>query len=115
MNKLNSLLLGAAVAFATIGLAHAADTTATGTWKLSTGVADAPCMVTLTADATVDNAGTVASTGDCNGTTVNRWHNQANGLQLLSNNGTLIAWLKPKGDVYEGTRLSDGRKVALSH
>ena len=115
MNKLSSLLLGAAVAFATIGLAHAADSSATGTWKLSTGVADAPCTVTLTADAAADNAGSVASTGDCSGTTVGRWHNMSNGLQLLSNNGTLVAWLKPKGDIYEGTRVSDGRKVALSH
>lgn len=114
MNKLSSLALGAVVAFATIGLAHAADSAAVGTWKLSTGVADAPCMVTLAADPAVSDAGTITSTGDCNGTTVGRWH-QANGLQLLSNNGTLVAWLRPKGDVYEGTRLSDGRKVALSH
>lgn len=114
MNKLSSLALGAAVAFATIGAAHAADT-AVGTWKLSTGVADAPCMITLTTDANTDNAGTVASTGDCNGTTVGRWHNLPNGLQLLSSNGTLVAWLKPNGDAFAGSRLSDGRKVALSH
>ncbi|MGH6872098.1 MAG: AprI/Inh family metalloprotease inhibitor [Rhizomicrobium sp.] len=114
MNKLSSLALGAALAFTTIGMAHAADSAA-GTWKLATGVADAPCMITLTADASVADAGTVTSTGDCNGTTVGRWHDQPNGLQLLSSNGTLVAWLKPKGDVYEGTRLSDGRKVALSH
>ncbi len=114
MNKLSSLAIGAAIAFATIGMAHAADT-ATGTWKLSTGVADAPCMVTLAADSTADNAGTIASTGDCNGTLVGRWHNASNGLQLLSDNGTLVAWLRPKDGAYVGTRLSDGRKVALSH
>ncbi|HTQ14875.1 MAG TPA: AprI/Inh family metalloprotease inhibitor [Rhizomicrobium sp.] len=114
MNKLTSLAVGAAFAFATIGAAHAASPV-TGTWKLSTGVADAPCTVTLTADADIDNAGTAATTGDCNGTNVGRWKAVGNSLSLMENNGTLIAFMKPKGDTYEGTRISDGRKVALSH
>jgi hypothetical protein len=114
MNKLSSLALGAALAFTTIGLAHA-DSAVTGSWKLSTGAVDAPCTVTLAADPDNATQGTITSTGDCNGTTVAHWRASGSSLQLLSNNGTLVAWLKPKGDVYEGTRLSDGRKVALSH
>ncbi len=113
MNKLSSLLLGGAVALATIGAAHAAAPVA-GSWKLSTGAADAPCVVTLTAGAT-DNNGTAASTGDCNGTKVGQWHTTGSALELLASNGTLVAILRPKGDAYEGSRLSDGRKVALSH
>jgi hypothetical protein len=113
MNKLSSLALGAALAFATIGLAHA-DSQITGAWKLSTGVADAPCVVTLTPDADVATAGTATSTGDCNGTNVGRWHAVGSSLQLLSPGGEMVAWLKPKGDAYEGTRVSDGRKVALA-
>lgn len=114
MNKLSSLTLGAALAFATIGLAHA-DSQVTGAWKLSTGVADAPCVVTFTADVDSTTAGTAAATGDCNGTNVGHWKTVGPSLQLLSANGELVAWLKPKGDTYEGTRVSDGRKVALSH
>ncbi|HEY2069325.1 MAG TPA: AprI/Inh family metalloprotease inhibitor [Rhizomicrobium sp.] len=114
MNKLSSLALGAAIAFSTIGLAHA-DSTVAGSWKLSTGVADAPCVVTLATDANVPTAGTVSSTGDCNGTTVATWRTSGSSLQLSSANGTLVAWLKPKGDGFEGTRIADGRKVALSH
>jgi hypothetical protein len=114
MTKLSSLLLGAAVAFATIGMAQA-DAQVTGTWKLSTGVADAPCTVTLAADANSPTAGTAVSTGDCNGTNVGRWSAVGSSLQLMSGNGELVAWLKPKGDAYEGSRVSDGRKVALAH
>jgi hypothetical protein len=114
MTKLSSLLLGAAVAFATIGLAQA-DAQVTGTWKLSTGVADAPCTVTLTADANSATAGTAVSAGDCNGTNVTQWKTVGPSLQLLAGNGELVAWLKPQGDTYQGTRVSDGRKVALAH
>jgi len=114
MNKLSSLALGAALALATIGAAHAAAPVA-GSWKLSTGVADAPCTVTLTADAASENAGTAASTGDCNGTNVGRWQLSGSNLQLLNSGGTLIAILKAKDDAYVGSRISDNRKVALSH
>jgi hypothetical protein len=113
MNKLSSLLLGGAIALATIGAAHAA-TPVTGSWKLSTGVADAPCTVTLTAG-TTDSTGTAASTGDCNGTNVGQWHTTGSNLELLASNGTLVAILRSKGDGYEGSRISDNRKVALSH
>jgi Protease inhibitor Inh len=114
MTKLSSLFLGATVAFATIGLAHA-DAQVAGTWKLSTGVADAPCTVTLAADADVATAGTAVTAGDCNGTNVGHWKTVGTSLQLLSGNGELVAWLKPQGDTYAGTRVSDGRKVALAH
>jgi len=114
MTKLSSLLLGAAVAFATIGLAQA-DAQVAGTWKLSTGAADAPCTVTFLTDANVATAGTATSAGDCNGTDVAHWKTVGPSLQLISGNGELVAWLKPQGDAYAGTRTSDGRKVALSH
>ena len=114
MNRLSSIALGAAIAFATIGLAHAA-TPVTGSWKLSTGVADAPCTVTLASDANSDVSGTASSTGDCNGTNVGQWHTNGSHLELLSPSGTLVALLSAKGDAYEGSRISDGRKVALNH
>jgi hypothetical protein len=114
MTKLSSLLLGAAVAFATIGLAQA-DAQVVGTWKLSTGPADAPCTVTLATDANSATQGSAVSTGDCNGTNVAHWSATGSSLQLLSGSGELVAWLKPKGDTYEGSRVSDGRKVALAH
>lgn len=113
MTKTRSLILGAAVAFATIGLAHADPASVTGTWKLSTGVADDPCTVTLTADE-AGNAGAAASAGDCNGTNVTHWRSVGSSLQLLSNNNELVAWLKPDGDAFKGKRIEDGRAVALN-
>jgi Protease inhibitor Inh len=112
MTKINSLFLGTTLALGLIGLAQAASTAPTGAWKLSTGANDAPCVVTLTAD--TDNAGSVASTGDCNGTTADHWKTAGTGLQLLNGGGELIAWLKPNGDTYVGKRVSDGRIVALA-
>jgi len=114
MTKLSSLLLGAAVAFTTIGLAHA-DSQIAGTWKLSTGAADAPCTITFVTDADLTTAGTATTAGDCNGTNVGHWKAVGSSLQLLSGNGEMVAWLKPQGDTYTGTRVSDGRKVALAH
>jgi hypothetical protein len=113
MNKTHSIILGAAVAFATIGLAHADPAAVTGTWKLSTGVADDPCTVTLTADE-AGNAGPASSAGDCNGTDVAHWRSVGTSLQLLSSNDALVAWLKPDGDAYKGKRIEDGRTVALN-
>jgi Protease inhibitor Inh len=113
MTKIKALFLGSALSLATIGLAQADTTTVTGAWKLSTGVADAPCVVTLTADDS-GTAGAAASTGDCNGTTVTHWKSVGSSLQLLANNNTLVAWLKPKGDSFTGQRIEDGRAVALN-
>lgn len=113
MTKTRSLILGAAVAFATIGLAHADPAAVTGTWKLSTGIADDPCTVTLTAD-DAGNAGQAASAGNCNGTNVTHWRAVGSSLQLLSTNDELVAWLKPDGDAFKGKRVEDGRAVALN-
>ena len=112
MTKLNSLILGTTLAFGLIGLAQADSTQPTGAWKLSTGANDAPCVITLTND--TDNAGPVASTGDCNGTVVGHWKTVGTTLQLTTADGTLVAYMKPKGDAYEGKRISDGRVVALA-
>ena len=62
MTRLNSLILGSALAVGLIGLAHA-DGAVTGAWKLSVGANDAPCVVTFTAD--TDTAGTATTAGDC--------------------------------------------------
>ena len=59
MNKFHSIVLGGALAFSLIGLAHAADTTVTGAWKLTVGTANAPCTVTLA------DGGDVTNTADC--------------------------------------------------
>ena len=113
MTKINALILGTTLALGLIGLAQADSTAPTGAWKLSTGVNDAPCTITLSTDA-VTNAGPVASAGDCNGTVVGHWKTVGPTLQLSSPTGELVAWLKPKGDAYEGKRVSDGRQVALA-
>jgi hypothetical protein len=114
MTKLTSLILGACVAFASIGLAHA-DSAVAGAWKLSVGVNDAPCTLTLSQDMT-GAGGTVAYGQDCPGglNSVSAWKTSGNGIQLLSGSGELIAWLNPKGDSYVGNRITDGRKLALS-
>jgi hypothetical protein len=112
MTKVSSLVLGCTLALGLIGLAHADSAAPTGAWKLSTGANDAPCTITLTTN--TDTAGPVASAGDCNGTVVGHWKTVGSTLQLASPTGELVAWLKPKGDAYEGKRVSDGRTVALA-
>ena len=67
MTKLTSLALGAGLALASVGFAHAADSTAvTGAWTLTVGAYDAPCTLTLTPDASrtslVCGAGSVGCT-----------------------------------------------------
>jgi hypothetical protein len=114
MSKLSSVALGAAVAFASIALAHA-DPAVTGSWKLSVGVNDDPCMVMLASEPGNDAAGTASLTGDCNGVAFQQWKLTGSKLQLQQNNGTLVAYLRPKGEAFEGQRVSDGKAVALTH
>jgi len=106
MPKLSAIALGAGVAVASITLAHADPV---GSWRLSVGANDDPCTVTLA------DAGSVTSAGDCNGVSVAQWRPSGTGIQLLSANGTLVAWLHQRGDSYQGHRTSDGRLVALNH
>lgn len=108
------MALGFALALFTIGLARA-DETVSGAWKLSVGVNDAPCTVTLTPDASGD-AGVVSSGSDCPGglNVLATWKTAGRGIQLYSGTGDLVVWLNPKGDDFVGNRISDGRKVALS-
>jgi len=110
MNKFHSIVLGSALAFSLIGLAHAADTAVTGAWKLTVGAADAPCTVTLA------DGGDVTNAGDCTngGSTVGHWKTVGSKLQLLSKNDELVAYLQPKGDTYQGKRVADGRTVELA-
>ena len=112
MTKLNALFLGTTLALGIIGMAHADSAQPTGAWKLSTGVNDAPCVITLTND--TDTAGPVASTGDCNGTNVARWKTIGSTLALSTAGGELVANLRPNGDTYVGKRVADGRVVALA-
>jgi hypothetical protein len=113
MSRLSAIALGAGVALASIGLAHA-DPAVTGAWKLSVGVNDDPCVVTLAADTGSDSGGSATATGDCNGVAFEHWKLSGTGLQLQQSNGTLVAWLKPKDGAYEGQRVSDGKLVALN-
>jgi Protease inhibitor Inh len=114
MLNLRSLSLAAALSFASVAMAHA-DGTVTGAWKLSIGTNDAPCSLTFTADA-VGNAGTAVPAGDCqNGlASISHWKAVGPTLQLYSSSDELVAWLKPKGDAYAGSRISDGRQLALN-
>ena len=114
MTKLTSLIFGAGLALASIGLAHA-DTTVGGAWKLTVGVNDAPCTLTFTPDSS-GTAGTVASGADCPAGlfTVETWKIAGSSIELYAPGNNLVAALKPKGDSYVGSRIADGRKVALS-
>ena len=109
MTKVRALSVLVGLALAGISIAHA-DTTLTGAWKLTTGANGAPCTLTLTAD------GTAAEGTDCAGglAAVGHWRAVGEKLQLLSPSGNLVASLRSKGDAYEGTRVEDGRKVALT-
>lgn len=113
MSKLSSFLVGAAVALTSIALAHA-DPAVTGSWKLSVGL-NAPCQVTLAPNPGSDTAGSASAAGDCNGMAFQQWKLTGSKLQLQQNNGTLVAYLKPKGNAFEGARVSDGKTVALTH
>ncbi|HTW34939.1 MAG TPA: AprI/Inh family metalloprotease inhibitor [Rhizomicrobium sp.] len=115
MTKLTSLVLGAGLALTSIGFAYADGTTVAGAWTLTVGSYDAPCTLTLTPDAS-GTAGTIASGADCPTglNAVATWKTAGNGVQLYAGSGDLIAWLKPKGDTYVGTRFSDGKKLALN-
>lgn len=114
MTKINSLVFGAALALASIGLAHAQDTVA-GAWKLTVGVNGAPCTLTLTTNP-AGTGGAIESGADCPSglNSVTTWKSVDNHIQLLSGTGDLVASLSLKGDSYAGTRFTDGRKVALS-
>ncbi len=114
MTKLRTLALAATLSFASVAIAHA-DGAVTGAWKLSIGTNDAPCTLTLTADAN-GNAGTATPSSDCqNGlASIANWKSVGPKLELLSPGGELIAWLRPKGDAYAGNNVSDGRQVALN-
>lgn len=115
MNRLTAFVLGAGLALASIGIAYA-DDAVTGAWKLTVGASASPCTLTLSPDAT-GTAGAIASSGtDCpsglHGVTA--WKLEGNGIQLYAGTGDLVAWLKPNGASYVGTRFADGRKLALS-
>ena len=114
MTKLRTLILAAGLSFASAAMAHA-DGTVTGAWKLSIGTNDAPCTLTFTAD-TVGNAGPAVPSSDCeNGlASISHWKAVGPTLQLYSSSDELVAWPKPKGDAYAGSRISDGRQLALN-
>jgi hypothetical protein len=108
-------LIGALFASTTIALAHAEDTVVTGAWKLSVGVNDAPCSVTLLPNPDVSDAGPVSAATDCGQdfAAIGHWRTLGSRLELSSASGELIALLKPNGISFAGTRVADGRKIAL--
>jgi hypothetical protein len=114
MTKIGSLAIGALLALSTVALARA-EQPVTGVWKLSTGENDAPCTLTLASDPNLATAGVVSPSTDCVSglNDIGRWKTTPSGLQLLSPSGDMVAWLKEKNGAFEGTRLSDGRKLAL--
>jgi hypothetical protein len=113
MMQLRSLALGALLALSTVALARAEEPV-TGAWRLSIGATD-PCSLTLSADAATPTAGAVAPSSDCPTglNSIGRWKETANGLQLLSPSGEMVAWLKAKNGSYQGSRLTDGQRLAL--
>jgi len=113
MTKTSSLAIGAFLALSTVALAHAQESIA-GAWKLSIGATD-PCMLTLSADPATAAAGVVTPSTECPGglNAIGRWKQSGTGLQLLSPSGDMIAWLKQKNGSYQGSRLTDGQKLAL--
>ena len=115
MTRLSALAIGAVLELSTVALAHA-EPTVTGAWKLSIGENDAPCTLTLAPDETIGTAGIATPSSDCEGglNTIGRWKATPTGLQLFSPSGDLVAWLKSRDGSYEGSRLSDGRKLALN-
>lgn len=114
MTRISAFAIGALVALSTVAFASAEETV-TGVWKLSVGVNDAPCTLTFAFDPAVDTAGTATPSSDCASglNTIGRWKETATGLQLYSPSGDMVALLKEKDGGYQGSRLSDGRKLAL--
>jgi hypothetical protein len=114
MTKISSLALGALLALSTVALARAEEPV-TGVWKLSIGVNDDPCTLTLAPDSAVPTAGVATPSPDCAGglNSIGRWKATPAGIQLYSPSGDMLAWLKEKNGTYQGSRLSDGQKLAL--
>jgi hypothetical protein len=113
MTKISSLAIGALLALSTVALARAEEPV-TGAWKLSIGATD-PCTLILSADAANSATGAVIPSTECPAglNTIGRWKQTGTGLQLLSPSGDMIAWLKEKNGSYQGSRLTDGQKLAL--
>jgi len=114
MTRFASVAIGALVAFSVVALASA-EQPVTGTWKLSVGENDAPCTLTLSSNSDVGAAGVALPSPDCVGglNEIGRWKATRSGLQLFSPSGDMVAWLKEKNGSFEGSRLSDGKKLAL--
>ena len=114
MTKIGSFAIGVLLAFSTVALASA-EQPVTGVWKLSVGENDAPCTLTLASDPNLATAGTASASSDCVSglNDIGRWKATPMGLQLFSPSGDMVAWLKAKNGAYEGTRLSDGKRLAL--
>lgn len=114
MKRLTAIAFGVGLALASISLAQAQQTV-TGPWKLTVGAYDAPCTLTLTPDAS-GTSGAVATGENCpTGLfAVAKWRSNGYGVELYSAGGELIASLRASGANYVGTRVADGRKLALS-
>jgi len=114
MSRISSILLGALLALTTIVLAHA-QAAVTGAWKMSASAKDAPCTLTLVANPDVPDGGLAAVGDGCAAglSGIGHWRTVGSSLELSSASGELIALLKPNGPSFSGTRIADGRKIAL--
>lgn len=107
MTTLRTLLIASAVAVSAISAAQA-DDAAAGSYKLAFG-ATVTCPVTLAAD------GSASFAGDCaQGAGVAKWQAKFHAVELKTRSGETVALLHGKDGSYTGTRVSDGRALALN-
>ena len=113
MTTLKSIAIGGALAFSTVVLAHA-DSSVTGTWKVSVGQNDAPCTLTLAADASERDGGS-ATPANCagNAASIGAWRAVGSSLELYAPGDDLVAVLTPHGGGYAGKDLADGRLIVI--
>ena len=113
MARITSFVIGALLALSTIALAQGE--AVTGVWKLSVGKADAPCTLSLASDSSNDRAGSASPSADCSTglQTISRWREIPSGIELLSPAGGLVAQLKARNGGFTGSRVTDGKLLAL--
>jgi hypothetical protein len=114
MSRIRNFLIGAALAVTVVGLAHA-EASLAGKWTYRVGAADAPCILTLSADGD-GTGGSIASGDNCPRglSAVGHWQVLGSRLQFLSPSGDLVAVLHADGDGYKGKQVDGGRTVALN-
>jgi hypothetical protein len=115
MDRISAFVIGTLIALSTIAFARS-EPLITGIWKLSAGTNDAPCMLTLASDPADERAGVALPSTDCVSdlNVIGRWKETPEGLELLAPDGGLVALLKDRQGIFEGSRVSDGKALALN-